>query len=165
MPVIGTPPNAVRPVGAGAVDLGDSRVRAACQQCFTPANQANCSGFVKDVMTKLGVAAPWGPNALANEMADDIADQKGCTLLHSFAEGQAAAARGDLVVYALAKEGHGHVAVGLADPLSDGFPFASWGMLNNPSGARLFTNNRLTWAWTRADLANPEFVIGAFKVP
>jgi hypothetical protein len=125
------------------------RVRDACESCFE-AEKSDCSGFVRAVGDKLGVAIAGNADAIVGTL-------RGGGSWRRLADGVAAAASagaGKLVVAGLpggeqsSPANHGHVVVVVAGPLAHGlYPSAYWGRLGDV-GSKFQT---LNFAWTVQD--------------
>ena len=128
--------------------MGD-RVQQACEQEW-PQHKDDCSGFVRAVGARLGVAII----GLANEIVDAIRKGGPWRKLSDGAAADASAAAGKLVLAGLRGDeqfehsNHGHIVVVVHGPLArDRYPSAYWGLLGG-TGARFQTIN---WAWTEHD--------------
>jgi len=138
-------------MGMGDLKVAESRQSAELHQTILDAcsaalsneeNQANCSGFVKDAASKLGIKVGTTGNGQANDIFDEIDSSPWIPL----GTGHAAAVKaayyaleGFFVIAAWRNDsGNGHVAVvtdlvGLQNrgAVSDRNVAASWGVLNN----------------------------------
>jgi hypothetical protein len=114
-----------------------------------PANKSDCSGFVKDVATALGVSL--------SGQANDIVEQISGPGWINLADGKAAkkaADEGRFVIAGLkgsdheTPSAHGHVVVVVSGPIvKEQYPTAYWGTLGG-TGERAKTIN---WAWKSVD--------------
>jgi hypothetical protein len=119
-------------------------VEAVAEKAFTPANQINCSGYVKDVAHQLGVYMPLGANA--NDLVKYMKTDGFWTKLgNNDVEASKMAGQHYLVVAGWVNQnGHGHVVVIM--PGRDGkFARASWGSLGNAGNAG--ENKGINWAF------------------
>ena len=117
-----------------------------------PANKSDCSGFVKDVASALGVSL----SGQANDIVDQVTGP-GWTKLTGGKAAKQAADEGKFVISGLkgsdqqTPSAHGHVVVVVSGPLAkDQYPTAYWGTLGG-TGERAKTIN---WAWKAVDRDN-----------
>jgi hypothetical protein len=111
--------------------------------------QADCSGYLKQVAAKLGVALP---NVQANGIIDYLSGSADWMQIGNDANrASQMAGEGSFVVAGLKEGGHGHVAIVVPGWSRQGFPMGYWGSLRGAEFAG--ANKSLTLAWTRADLA------------
>jgi hypothetical protein len=115
--------------------------------------RGNCSGYVKQVAAKLGVALP---DAQANGLVDYLAAASGWSALGNDAKrASLLAAQGYFVIAGLKASGNGHVAVVVPGWAVQNAPLGYWGSLRGDQAAG--ADQSLTLAWTRADLANVSY--------
>jgi hypothetical protein len=138
------------------------RVKDACEACFA-AHANDCSGFVRAVGDRLGVAI----TGLANDIVDTIRNSPDWTVLDDGVAAAAQAAAGRLVIGGLRgdeqahPDAHGHVVVVVAgQPLARRkYPFAYWGRLGG-GGIR---NQTVNWAWRAEDRDNVTYAAHAIS--
>ena len=127
-------------------------VKRVCEELW-PANQSDCSAFVRAVAAKFKVTLSGNADAIVQE----IKTAAGWERLPDGAEAKNAADGGKLVVAGLAGSDeippvqHGHVVIvvaGLLDDAHGKYPTAYWGKLNGVGRE----NTTINWAWKRADI-------------
>ena len=124
-------------------------VREVCDACFD-AHQGDCSGFVKAVGAKRGVAIV-GP---ADDIVVSLRSGGSWVALADGVAAEASAAAGKFVVAGLKGQeqavpnAHGHVVVVADGELAHGNgPPAYWGSQGGTPGR----DKTINWAWTAAD--------------
>ena len=112
-----------------------STIVAVAEKAFTPANQINCSGYVKDVAHLLGVYMPPEENA-DSPIKYMQTDHSWISLGNNDVEASKMAAQHYLVVAGWVNpHGHGHVVV-IVPGREHGHAKGSWGSLGHASDAR-----------------------------
>lgn len=136
------------------LDPNAQRIIEACRFAW-PANQSDCSGFVREVAKAIKVSL----SGQANEIVDQISGP-GWTKIRNGIDAKQAADEGKFVIAGLKgseqqePSPHGHVVVVVSGPLHNGkYPTAYWGALKG-TGRQ---NETINWAWTKADLANVKY--------
>lgn len=125
-----------------------TRIVTVAEKAFTPRNQINYSGYVKDVAHLLG---EWMPDV----DADDLIKYMGSTpswvdLGNNDVEASNMAGQHYLVVAGRVNpHGHGHVVV-IVPGRENGYAKGFWGSLGNASGAG--ENKGLDYAFDRHEL-------------
>ncbi|MBS0560603.1 MAG: hypothetical protein JSR21_11165 [Proteobacteria bacterium] len=129
--------------------MSDQRVVEACKAVWA-ANQHDCSGFVRAVGDRLGVAIAGN----ADQIVGTLRGGGTWTMLPDGAAAAASAMAGKLVIGGLrgdeqaVRDAHGHVVVVVGGALNRGkYPRAYWGSLGGV-GAE---DQTINWAWTAAD--------------
>lgn len=125
------------------------QVVTACEACFD-AEKGDCSGFVRAVAGKLGVALSGDADAIV----ETLRGSTGWTPLTDGVAAETAARAAQLVIagmkgdeQAIPNE-HGHVVVVVAGALDRGtYPTAYWGSLGGEPGRA----KTLNYAWTADD--------------
>ena len=125
-----------------------------------PANSSDCSGFVKDVCSSLGVTVNGNADAIVKTLAGpDWNIIRGSAAKSAGIIAKEAADVGNLVIAGLLSTDHvprddgspvknGHVVIVVSGPLAQtAYPTAYWGTLGG-EGKRFTT---LNWAWRKAD--------------
>jgi hypothetical protein len=121
--------------------------------------KANCSGYLKQVASRLGVMLP---DEQANGIVDFLSGAANWTHLGNDAKRASQfAGEGSFVVAGLKEAGHGHVVIVVPGWAPQGFPLGYWGSLRGVAFAG--ADQSLTLAWTRPDLALVSYF--AFVVP
>ena len=163
-------------VGMGDVKVAEradfkrlhERVRDTCSKALKlPTNQENCSGFAKDVATRLGVSLGSFRNGQANDIYDEVKNSPWIRIGTGSEGARRApyyASRGFLVL-AVRKDGsNGHVAVvtgfreltpGQSKIINQNVA-ASWGHLHDASKAG--NEERITKSWRTSEFADVLFV-------
>ena len=119
-------------------------------------NQKNCSGFVKDIASEIGVNV----TGQANDIIDQLAGS-GWIKCKDGIEARQKAIEGNFVVGGLKATPHGHVVVVVRGPLSHGkYPTAYWGS----SGGVGKKNTTINWSWNKTDRDLVTYAYQAFKL-
>ena len=118
------------------------RIVSLCEKHWEK-NKKNCSGYVKDIASELGIPLTGQANAIVVQI------QKGrWKVAKSGVEARIQAVNGKFVVGGLKADKHGHVVIVVPGPLAHGkYPTAYWGSLDGVPKKSATIN----WSWNRTD--------------
>ncbi|MDH5180161.1 MAG: hypothetical protein OEZ39_16000 [Gammaproteobacteria bacterium] len=106
-------------------------------------NKLNCSGYVKDIATDLGISL----SGQANDIIDQIQKAPWKTL-KTGVDARLQATNGMFVIAGLKDQPNGHVAVIVPGALAHGkYPTGYWGSL----AGRPKKNTTINWSWSKTD--------------
>ncbi len=127
------------------------------EKAFTPRNQINCSGYVRDV---INLAGDWVPDEDANHLIQYMQTSPSWTDLgNDDVRASELAGQHYLVIAGLLnKHGHGHVVL-IVPGRENGYAKGYWGSLNNAHEA--YENAGIDHAFTRAELPEVQY----FAIP
>lgn len=114
----------------------------------------DCSGFIKAVGARLGIAMTGN----ANTLIDSMRNKPWVALGKSPAKANQAAKNGYFVIAGLKATPNGHVAV-VVPGGTDAVPNAYWGQLGGVGKK----NTGVNWSWKKTDLPNVEYFYHAWK--
>ncbi len=107
-------------------------------------NEKNCSGFVKDVASDLGIAV----TGQANDIVDQLTGGAHWKLCKDGIDARQKAIEGKFVVGGLKAMPNGHVVIVVRGPLAHGkYPTAYWGSLGGVGKK----NATINWSWNKTD--------------
>ena len=132
-----------------------NKIISLCEK-YWDENQKNCSGFVKEIASEIGISVTGQANNIVDQLngSDWVKCKDGI-------EARQKAIEGNFVVCGLKATQHGHVVVVVSGPLAHGkYPTAYWGSLGGVGKK----NTTINWSWNKMDRDLVTYAYRAFKL-